>query len=177
IVSFFSKTDKWKELTADDLLEGGADNFFTDVQFGGSHQGSAVNLISGKSDVAAFCDTCVSNYVALVDGTMNVAGSSYKVIEKAAEPFDKFVGKEFVIISSTPVINGPIAANSGTLTAEEIQKLQDALTSDAVANNTKVFADKAAIDAGFKPLFKKTKDERFVVIDDAFYNPVRELSK
>ena len=177
IIGFFSMTEKWKELTSDDLLEGGADNFFSDVQFGGSHQGSAVNLISGKSDVAAFCDTCVANYVTLVDGIENAAGATYKVIEKAAEPFDKFVGKEFVVISSTPVINGPIAANSGTLTAEEIKKLQDALTSDAVANNLKIFADKASIDAGYKPIFKKTKDERFVAIDDAFYNPVRELSK
>jgi len=177
IVSFFSTQDKWKELVADELLEGGADKFFSDVQFGGSHQGSAVNLISGKSDVAAFCDTCVENYTALSDGEVNTVGSTYKVIEKAAEPFDKFPGKEFVIISVTPVLNSPFAANGNTLTAEEIKKLQDALTSDAVANNPKIFATKAEIEAGYKPIFKKTKEERFIVVEDSFFDPVRELSK
>ena len=51
----------------------------------------------------------------------------FTVNDKADQPFDKFAGKEFVVIASTPVINGPIAANSGTLTADEIKKLQDAL--------------------------------------------------
>ena len=177
IKTLFSAQPEWKELVADDLLEGGADNFFSDVQFGGSHQGSAVNLISGKSDVAVFCDTCVENYTELSDGEANTVGSTYKVIEKAAEPFDKFAGKEFVLISVTPVLNSPFAANGNTLTAEEIQKLQAALTSDAVANNPKIFATKAEIEAGYKPIFKKTKEERFIVVEDSFFDPIRELSK
>lgn len=177
VVKFFSAQDKWKELKADDLLEGGADKFFADVQFGGSHQGSAVNLISDKSEVAVFCDTCVENYVELSGGENNVAGASYKVKEKADEPFDKFPGKEFVIISVTPVLNSPFAANGNTLTAEEIKKLQDALTSDAAANNPKIFATKADIEAGYKPIFKKTKNERFIVVEDSFFDPIRELSK
>jgi len=167
----------WKEIKADDLLEGGADKFFADVQFGGSHQGSAVNLISGKSEVAVFCDTCVENYVELSSGENNVAGASYKVKEKADEPFDKFPGKEFVIIDVTPVLNSPFAANGNTLTAEEIKKLQDALTSDATANNPKIFATKAEIEAGYKPIFKKTKEERFIIVEDSFFDPIRELSK
>jgi hypothetical protein len=108
---------------------------------------------------------------------MREAGASYKVKDKADEPFDKFPGKEFVIISVTPVLNSPFAANGNTLTAEEIKKLQDALTSDAVANNPKIFATKADIEAGYKPIFKKTKEERFIIVEDSFFDPIRELSK
>ncbi len=177
IVKYFSQMEMWKDITADDLLEGGSDSFFVDVQFGGSHQGSAVNLISDKVDVAAFCDTCVNNYVTLASGEENVAGAIYKVNEKADEPFDKFPGAEFVVIQSVPVINAPFAANSSTLTAEEIKAIQDLLTSDEVANNTAIFATKEVIDAGFKPFFRKTKEERFLVVPDSFFDPVRKLAE
>lgn len=177
IVTYFGKMDAWKDITADDLLEGGPDNFFSDVQFGGSHQGSAVNLISGAVDVAAFCDACVTNYVTLSEGDMNAVGSVYTVIEKAAEPFDKYPGKQFVVISSTPVINAPFVANSAMLSAEEIAAIQALLTSDEVANNTKIFATKEVIDAGFKGFFKKTKEERFLVVPDSFFDPIRAMAE
>jgi len=99
----------------------------------------------------------------------------YRVLPNADEPFDKFPGAEFVLIASTPVLNAPFVANSSMLSADEIKRLQDALTSDAVANNPKIFATKEEIDAGFKPLFRKTNAERFLVVDDAFFNPIREL--
>jgi len=169
--------DMWKDITADDLLEGGAENFFSDVQFGGSHQGSAVNLISGVVDVAAFCDTCVSNYVTLSEGEMNAVGSVYTVNEKADEPFDKYPGKQFVVISSTPVLNAPFAANSDKLSAEEITALQAVFTSDAVTNNPEIFATQEKLDAGYKSLFKKTGDERFLVVEDAFFDPIRKLAE
>ncbi len=175
IVKYFSTMDQWKELKADDLLEGGANNFFADVQFGGSHQGSAVNLISGKVDVAAFCDACVENYVTLVEGTANTPGAVYRVNNDAAEPFDKFPGAEFVVIASVPVINAPFVANSNMLTPEEIKRLQDVLTSDAVANNPKIFAPKEATDAGYKPFFRKTNAERFLVVEDSFFDPIRAM--
>lgn len=175
IVKYFSAMDEWKDITSDDLLEGGADSFFSEVQFGGSHQGSAVNLISDKVDVAAFCDSCVNTYVTLAEGTENTPGSVYRVNKGASEPFDKYPDAEFVVISSTPVINAPFVANSSMLTAEEIKKLQDVLTSDAVAMNTKIFATKEVIDAGFKALFRKTKDERFLVVEDSFFDPIRAL--
>jgi phosphonate transport system substrate-binding protein len=175
IVKHFAATEQWGSITSDDLLEGGANNFFADVQFGGSHQGSAVNLISGKVDVAAFCDTCVNNYVTLVEGTENTAGAVYRVNDNADEPFDKFPGAEFVLIQAVPVLNAPFVANSSMLTVDEIKALQDALTSDAVANNTKIFATKEVIDAGYKPFFRKTKDERFLVVEDSFFDPIRAL--
>ena len=177
IVTYFSKMDTWKNITTDDLLEGGADNFFTDVQFGGSHQGSAVNLISGAVDVAAFCDACVTNYVSLSEGEMNAVGSVYTVNEKADEPFDKYPGKQFVVIASTPVINAPFVANSAMLSSEEIAAIQALLTSDEVAGNTKIFATKEVIDAGFKGFFKKTDKERFLVVPDSFFDPIRAMAE
>jgi phosphonate transport system substrate-binding protein len=175
IIKYFGAQEQWKDITADDLLEGGTDNFFADVQFGGSHQGSAVNLISGKADVAAFCDTCVNTYVTLAEGAENTPGAVYKVNADASEPFNQYPGAEFVVISSTPVINAPFVANGTMLSTEEIKKLQDAFTSDAVANNPKIFATKAELDAGYKSLFRKTNAERFLVVEDAFFDPIRAL--
>lgn len=175
IVSYFGAQEQWSSITADDLLEGGADNFFADVQFGGSHQGSAVNLISDRVDVAAFCDTCVANYVELVEGTENTPGAVYRVIDNADEPFNNFPGEEFVLIASTPVLNAPFVANGNMLTADEIQRLKDVFTSDEVANNPRVFATEAEMDAGFRPLFRKTNAERFLVVEDSFFDPIRAL--
>ena len=176
IVRYFSQQDQWKSLSTDDLIEGGVNKFFGEVLFGGSHQGSAVNLLSGKADVASFCDVCVGNYVELVEGQENRPGAVYRVLANASEPFDKFPGAEFVIISSTPVLNAPFVANRSMLSDDEIKRLQDVLTSDAIANNPRIFATKAEIDAGFKPLFRKTDKERFLVVDDSFFNPIRELA-
>ncbi|MCZ8515202.1 PhnD/SsuA/transferrin family substrate-binding protein [Paenibacillus filicis] len=175
IVSYFSKKDKYKSLTAEDLLQGGKDKFFSEVLFGGSHQGSAVNLLTGKADVAAFCDTCVSNYVELSSGTANKPGAVYKVKQGAAEPFNTLIGKEFSLISVTPVLNGPFAVNTGTLGAEDIKKLKDAFTSADVKNNEKIFLPKGSKATG---LFKQnTGKEQFVTVEDAWFNPIRELSK
>lgn len=175
IINYFGAMDAWQGLTPDDLLEGGPDNFFADVQFGGSHQGSAVNLLSDRVDVAAFCDVCVANYVSLAEGEENRPGAIYRVNDDADEPFNQYLGAEFVVISSTPVINAPFVANSNLLTAEEIQTLQDMLTSDEVANNTNIFATQEVIDGGFTPLFRKTDAERFLVVGDDFFQPIRDL--
>ncbi|WP_019122104.1 PhnD/SsuA/transferrin family substrate-binding protein [Brevibacillus massiliensis] len=175
IVSHFSKQDKYKNLTEEDLLQGGKDKFFSEVLFGGSHQGSAANLLMGKADVAAFCDSCVSNYVELASGTANKPGAIYKVKQGAAEPFNTLVGKEFAVISVTPVLNGPFAVNMGTVSAEDVKKLRDAFTSDEVTKNPKIFLPK---DSKGTAIFKqKTGKEHFVTVEDAWYNPIRELSK
>lgn len=174
IVNYFSKQDQFKKLTADDLLQGGKDKFFSEVLFGGTHQGAAVNLLTGKADVAAFCDTCVANYVDLSSGTANTPGAVYKVKQGAAEPFNTQVGKEFSLISVTPVLNSPFAINTGTVSAEDVKKLKDVLISDAVTKNTKIFLPKDSKDAG---VFKqKSGKEKFLPVDDAFFGPVRMLS-
>ncbi|MEH7179211.1 phosphate/phosphite/phosphonate ABC transporter substrate-binding protein [Neobacillus vireti] len=174
IVDYFSKMGEFKDLTAEDLLEGGEDKFFSEVLYGGSHQGSAVNLLSGKADVAAFCDTCVNNYVELADGEENRPGAVYKVKGDAAEPFNTVVGKEFSLISVTPVLNAPFVYNSETMNEELKGQLLEIMTSDEIANNEKIFVPE---DSEFSGLFKKSADERLVEVEDAWFNPIRELSK
>jgi phosphonate transport system substrate-binding protein len=174
IVSHFSKMDQYKSLVAEDLLEGGKDKFFNEVLFGNSHQGSAVNLLSGKADVGSFCDVCVINYIELASGEENKPGAVYKVLKDAAEPFNTVVDKEFVVIQSTPVLNAPFIVNTNLVSEELAAIIQAAFLTDEVANNPQIFIPK---DSELKGLFKKTKDERFVVAEDAWFNPIRELSK
>jgi phosphonate transport system substrate-binding protein len=174
IVDYFSKMGEFKDLTAEDLLEGGEDKFFSEVLYGGSHQGSAVNLLSGKADVAAFCDTCVNNYVELADGDVNRPGAVYQVKKDAAEPFNTVVGKEFSLISVTPVLNAPFVINTETVNEDLQAQLLEVMTSDEITNNEKVFVPE---DSEFSGLFKKTADERLVEVEDAWFNPIRELTK
>jgi phosphonate transport system substrate-binding protein len=172
IVEHFSKMDNYKDLKEEDLLEGG--KFFSEVLYGGSHQGSAVNLLSGKADVAAFCDTCVNNYVELVEGEENKAGSVYKVKKDAAEPFNTVVDKEFSLISVTPVLNAPFVANMETLSEEDYNALKEAFLSEEVASNENIFVPE---ESGKTGLFTKKADEKFLDVEDAWFDPIRELSK
>lgn len=175
ITDYFAEKEEFKSLTAEDLLEGGEDKFFSEVLFGGSHQGSAVNLLSGKADVAAFCDTCVNNYVELADGEVNEPGAVYKVKEDAAEPLNTVAGKEFSLISVTPVLNAPFVINTGTVSDEDQKMLLEIMTSDEMAKNEKIFVPE---DSEFSGLFsKKSGNERLVEVDDEWFNPIRELAK
>lgn len=75
-------------LTEDDLIEGGDDMFFSQVLFGGSHQGSAFNLMSDRSNVSAFCNTEIAPYADCVAGEANTVGSTYAIKADASAPFD-----------------------------------------------------------------------------------------
>ena len=172
IVSYFSKEDKWKDLTPEDLMEGGT--FFKEVLYGDSHQGSAVNLLNGRADVAAFCDTCVGNYVEIAEGEANRKGAVYKVKADAAEPFNTVPGEEFTLINVTPVLNAPFAANTDSLSEEDFKKIQEILISDEISNNEKIFVPEDSETAGYS---RKTADEKFVVAEDSWFDPIRELSK
>lgn len=174
IETYFSKVDKWKDLNAEGLMEGGKNNFFSEVMYGGSHQGSAVNLLTGKSDIAAFCDTVLINYIDLVKGEFNAEGSEYKIKDKADEPFNTLGGKEFTVIESTPVLNAPFVMNKGILNEEDQKLIMDAFLSDEVSNNEKIFLPKGAPGSGF---FAKEGNEKFLTVEDSWFNPVRELSK
>ena len=170
IISHFAD----QNLTEDDLIEGGEDMLFSQVLFGGSHQGSAFNLLSGKADVAAFCDTEIAPYASCVDGEENTAGATYAINADASAPFDTVTGKEFVIIQSTPVLNGPFAYNSDALDPVDVKAIQDLFTSDEVANNELIFVPADSDGVG---MFEKTDQERFVLVDDAWFDPIRDLSK
>lgn len=172
IITRFSTTDTWKDLEVDDLLEGGSDAFFDEVLFGGSHQGSAFNLMSGKADVAAFCDTEIAPYATCTEGEECQVGSVYTIIEGAEAPFDAVSGETFTVIGSTPVMNGPFVYNSETLNPEDVQAIQDLFTSDAVADNAKLFYP---ADSQVKGMYKKTDKERFVLVEDDWYDPIRNM--
>ncbi|QOY38234.1 PhnD/SsuA/transferrin family substrate-binding protein [Anaerobacillus isosaccharinicus] len=172
IVSYFSQKDEWKNLIAEDLLEGGSNKLFSEVAYGNSHQGSLVNLLTNRVDVAAFCDACVSQYIELIEGEENRPGAIYMVKDNADDPFNNFPGEEFTLISVTPVLNAPIVVNKDNINDDLATKLIEALTSDEVANNTSVFVPAGS---DFIGLFNKRADERFVHVNDAWFNPLREL--
>lgn len=172
IISKFGESSEWSSITVDDLLEGGDDAFFSEVLFGGSHQGSAYNLLSGKSDVSAFCDTEIAPYATCVEGEANQVGSVYEINADADAPFDTVTGKRFTLIGSTPVMNGPFAYNGDTLSPEDVKAIQDLFTSDEVANNTKIFYHADTDESG---IYKKTNNERFVLVEDSWYDPIRNM--
>lgn len=172
IVSHFSAQEKYSDLAQEDLLKGG--DFFSQVQFGGSHQGSAVNLLTGKAEIAAFCDVCVANYVENVEGEHNKAGATYEVTKDAAEPFSNLAGERFTLINSTPVLNAPFAMNTESLNEETQQQLVKAFTSDETANNENIFVPEDSQD---NALFYKSAKERFIQVEDSWFDPIRELSK
>lgn len=158
--------------SADVLTEKG--KFFSDVLFGNSHVGSAVNLLQGDAAGAAFCDTDTDEFLKLVSGELNMPGATYEVKAGAAAPFDKVVGKRCTVIASRPVLNAPVVVNEDTLSKDVIKKIVDHFTSDKVANNSKIFADPK--DESVKSIYKKKSPEmRFVAVDDKFYDPIRKL--
>ncbi|MGH4051624.1 MAG: PhnD/SsuA/transferrin family substrate-binding protein [Clostridium sp.] len=173
IISKFSKEDNWKDITTEGLLDGGKDKFFSEVLFGQSHQGSAVNLLTDKADVAAFCDASVASYVEVKTGDANAVGSVYDIKADAVAPFDALSGKEYVIIQSTPVLNGPFAVNTEALNQKDIDKITTVLTSDEVTNNSKIFYTKGKSSG----LIEKSGKEHFMKVEDAWYQPIRDLSK
>lgn len=174
IVNHFSTQDKWKNLTAEDLLEGGSDKFFSEVAYGNSHQGSAVNLLSGKSDVAAFCDTELMPYSEVADGELNDIGTTYKIKDGAADPFTDMAGKEYTTIAVSPVLNSPFVCNTDELSQDVIDKVVKYFTSDEVSNNEKIFVPKDSDGMGF---FTKKGDEKFIAVKDDWFDPIRKLSK
>ncbi|GAA0448081.1 phosphate/phosphite/phosphonate ABC transporter substrate-binding protein [Lentibacillus halophilus] len=172
IIGHFSEKEKYTDLTEEDLMQGGS--LFSQVLFGNSHQGSAVNLLTGNANVAAFCDVCVENYVEVTEGKENTVGAVYKVSDDAAEPFNKVAGSTFTLMDVTPVLNAPIAANMDALGKADFDTLQKLFTSDKMANNEDIFVPE---DSGKSGLFFKTDKERFAEVDDSWFDPIRELSK
>ena len=125
-----------------------------------------------RFDIAAVCDTEMNPYVELAAGDLNKVGSVYAVRKNASAPFDTVTGKEFVAIAVTPVLNGPNSYNPQNLSAEEIKNIRDVFTSDETANNSNFFS---APGSGSFAFYRKTKNERYVLVDDSWYDPIREM--
>ena len=166
IIAYFAGDN----LTQDDLLPDG--EFFDEVYFGQSHQGSAINVIAGNSDVAAFCDIELAPYIRIKEGEENTLGAVYEVMPGAGAPFDVHAGKEFVVIACTPVFNGPNAYNPQNLSQAEIQAIQDLFTSAEVADNGLLFYDDSV--EGAFGLYKKSSSYGYVIAPDSWYDPYRQ---
>jgi ABC-type phosphate/phosphonate transport system, periplasmic component len=93
----------------DELSEGG--KFFSKVLYGSTHPGSAINLLKGDADVAAFDDGDLTPFLKVSEGGYDKVGSTFKVRDDADAPFAEFKGKELVNISVLPVQNGPFVVN------------------------------------------------------------------
>ncbi len=153
------------------LLEGGPGMVFSTVMFGGSHQGSFFNVLSDKADVGAFCNVCVDTYIEFISGDFNdpAPGDVIRVVDNADAPFDQFPGVEVVLVATVPVLNAPIVMNTNLLTAEEVTALQTVFTSAATMNNPAIFGPK-----GSSAFFEE--GERFSLVEDKWYDPIRALS-
>ncbi len=182
IKSYFTKQMRWTadQKVEDLFLEGGADQFFSQVLFGQSHQGSIFNVLSGKADVCAVDDIDVDSYFDLVSGAPSAPGAVYKVKQGADAPFDTVPGTSFTVIASATVRQAPIIVNTNLVNPAMFKALRAAFTSDATSNNPKVFVPKDFKDENgnpFKGLWKKTDREHFVAVDAAWYDDIRSLMK
>jgi phosphonate transport system substrate-binding protein len=155
------------------LLESG--QFFSEVLFGNSHQGSVVNLVGGSAQAAAFDDIDVDMYLELVSGEANIPGAVYKVRDNAEDPFTDVRGKEFVIISSTPVLNTPYVFNTEVVDEKTRTAIVDYMCSSAVANDTRIFKDPDNENA-MAIHTKETEKTSFIPVTDSWYDPIRRLS-
>jgi phosphonate transport system substrate-binding protein len=169
ILGRFTKEAKWKHLTKEDLAQGGSGKFFNQVLFGGSHQLSLVNVLTGRSDISAVCDFLVEPYVKLISGTDNTEGAVYRVKKGEDAPFSNLAGKEFVIIKSIPVLNPPVEVNSEYLSKKTMDEITRVLISDEVANDPKIFAPKGSKGSDFQ------RPCRFAKVADAWYDPMRKV--
>ena len=144
---------------------------FSEVMFGGSHQGSFFNVLTGRADIGAFCNVCVDTYIDFVTGSFNdpAPGDIIRVKENADPPFNQVPGVEVVLVASVPVLNAPIVMNTNLLTDEEVQALKGAFTSEATMRNRAIFgAD------GSSAFFEE--GEQFALVEDAWYDPIRVMS-
>lgn len=160
--------------SSDEVLEEG--KLFSSTMFGDSHQGSAVNLLSGNAEVAAFDDEALVPYVDLVSGEPNAVGSVYQVKDDADAPFDSVRGKQFTVIQATPVMNSPFVYNTDLLDEETRQAITDAFCSEETANNPAIFSDPN--DENAVALQEKVSEKTcYIPVEDSWYDPIRNLGE
>ncbi|HTH14299.1 MAG TPA: PhnD/SsuA/transferrin family substrate-binding protein [Spirochaetia bacterium] len=172
----FAKAEGFGDKKVEDLfLEGGASKFFGNVVFGGSHQGSLINVLTGKADAGAVDDIDVDSYVELVSGTANTSGAVYQVKQGAAAPFDTVpAGTKFTVLTAIRVQNAPIAVNTDLFTAKELKAMQDAFLSDEATNNPLIFLPKGTKGVSFN---KQNGKNHFIAAPDSWWDPIRAMLK
>jgi len=176
IKATFNKNEKFGDKKVEDLfLEGGTGKFFSNVVFGQSHQGSLLNVLTGKADVGAVDDIDVDSYLDLVSGTANTPGAVYAVKVGAAAPFDTVpAGTKFTVVAAIQVKNAPIAVNTKLFTPAQLKALQAAFLSDETTNNPAIFLPKGAKGTAIN---KQNGKNHYLPADDAWWDPIRALLK
>lgn len=165
--------DHFDELESEEqLYEGGEDQFFSEVLFGQSHQGSLMNLLGGNADVAAVCDNCITTYIEEepVEGEANEPGATYEVKEGAEAPFNNLAGEQFTVVQSSAVLNEPVVVNQDNLDEETIQSLEDAFTSEAMNTDNRIWSEPGSES---NAILEKEGDSQFVPATDEWYNQMR----
>lgn len=155
----------------DELSEGG--KFFTKVLYGSTHPGSAINLLKGDVDVAAFDDIDLTPFFKVTEGSYDKPGSVFTVKDDADAPFAEFKGKQLVDISVLPVQNGPFVVNTKALSAKDKDAITKRFTTEEFTKNKALFSD----GKGKTPTLWQKKSDKMILlkVDDAWYKPTHEL--
>jgi phosphonate transport system substrate-binding protein len=155
----------------DELSEGG--KFFSKVLYGTTHPGSAINLLKGDADVAAFDDGDLTPFLKVTEGSYDKVGSTFTVRDDADAPFAEFKGKQLVNLSVLPVQNGPFVVNSGALSKKDIDAITKRFTTKEFTETKGLFSD----GKGKTPtLWQKKSDKTILLkVDDDWYKPTHEL--
>lgn len=155
----------------DELSEGG--KFFSKVLYGSTHPGSAINLLKGDVDVAAFDDIDLTAFLKVTEGSYDKPGSVFTVKDDADAPFAEFKGKQLVNISVLPVQNGPFVVNTKALSKTDVDAITKRFTSKDFTNNKNLFSDGKS---KTPTLWQKKSDKTVLLkVDDAWYKPTHEL--
>jgi phosphonate transport system substrate-binding protein len=171
----FAKQEGFGDKKVEDLfLEGGSGKFFSNVVFGQSHQGSLLNVLTGKADVGAVDDIDVDSYLDLVSGAASTPGAVYAVKQGALAPFDTVpAGTKFTVLAAVKVQNAPIAVNINMFNKDQLEKLQAMFTSDEVTNNPVIFVPKGS---KAPALNKQNGKNHYVVAPNSWWDPIRVLA-
>ncbi|MFC6201340.1 phosphate/phosphite/phosphonate ABC transporter substrate-binding protein [Lactiplantibacillus nangangensis] len=164
-------TNEFKIKDKDDLTSNG--KFFSKVLYGGSHQGSAVNLLKGDVDVAAFDDGDLMPYLKVADGSWDKVGSTFAVKDDAEAPFTDLKGKKVVNIAMMPVQQGPWVYNTKSLSKDDQDKIAKEFTSKEFAQNKEIFSEKGSKTPKLFP--KKSEKTQLLKVDDQWYAPTHKL--
>lgn len=147
--------------------------FFSKVLYGTTHPGSAINLLKGDADVAAFDDGDLTPFLKVTEGSYDKVGSTFTVRDDADAPFAEFKGKQLVNLSVLPVQNGPFVVNSGALSKKDIDAITKRFTTKEFTETKGLFSD----GKGKTPtLWQKKSDKTILLkVDDDWYKPTHEL--
>ncbi|MFD1393737.1 phosphate/phosphite/phosphonate ABC transporter substrate-binding protein [Lacticaseibacillus jixianensis] len=148
-------------------------DFFQKVLYGGSHQGSALNVFKGDVAAAAFDDTDLRPYLDVTHGDYDTPGAVFTVKKNAPEPFTGMAGKAVVAIDVLPVQREPWVLNTQALDKKTQKAIKQMLLSKKFGADDRIFSKPGAKKAMLIP--KATDQTKLLEVNDAWYKPTHEL--